>query len=85
MAKTLVINLFAGPGAGKSTCAWQLAGELSRQEHRVEYVPKYAKELLWDERMDMLDGSLEHQQMIFEEQNRRIRRLDGKADIIITD
>lgn len=85
MAKTLVINLFAGPGAGKSTCAWQLAGELTRQEHRVEYVPKYAKELLWDERMDMLDGSLEHQQMIFEEQNRRIRRLDGKADIIITD
>ena len=85
MAKTLVINLFAGPGAGKSTCAWQLAGELTRQGHRVEYVPKYAKELLWDERMDMLDGSLEHQQMIFEEQNRRIRRLDGKADIIITD
>lgn len=85
MAKTLVINLFAGPGAGKSTCAWRLAGELTRQGHRVEYVPEYAKELLWNERLDLLDGSLEHQQMIFEEQNHRIQRLQGKADIIVVD
>ena len=85
MAKTLVINLFAGPGAGKSTCAWRLAGELTRQGHRVEYVSEYAKELLWDERLDLLDGSLEHQQMIFEEQNHRIQRLQGKADIIVVD
>ncbi len=85
MPNTLVVNLFAGPGAGKSTCAWRLAGELARQGLRVEYVPEYAKELVWDNRMDLLDGSLEHQRMIFEEQSRRIRRLDGKVDVIITD
>ncbi len=85
MPNTLVVNLFAGPGAGKSTCAWRLAGELARQGLRVEYVPEYAKELVWDERMDLLDGSLEHQRMIFEEQSHRIRRLEGKVDIVITD
>ena len=85
MAKTLVINLFAGPRAGKRTCAWQLADELTRLGYRVEYIPKYSKELLLDDRMDMLDGSLEHQQMIFKEQNRRIQRMSGKVDIVITD
>lgn len=85
MAKTLVINLFAGPRAGKRTCAWQLADELTRLGYRVEYIPKYSKELLLDDRMDMLDGSLEHQQMIFKEQNRRIQRMSGKVDIVVTD
>ena len=83
--KTLIVNLFAGPGAGKSTCAWRLAGELTRQGLRVEYVPEYAKELVWDNRMDLLDGSLEHQRIIFEEQNHRIQRLVGKVDVVVTD
>ena len=83
MLKTLIVNLFAGPGAGKSTCAWRLAGELTRQGLRVEYVPEYAKELVWDNRMDLLDGSLEHQRMIFEEQNHRIQRLVGKVDVAL--
>ena len=27
MKKTVVVNLFAGPGAGKTTCAWAIASE----------------------------------------------------------
>lgn len=27
MKRTVVVNLFAGPGAGKTTCAWAIASE----------------------------------------------------------
>lgn len=47
--KTLVVNLFAGPGAGKTTCAWEIAAELKKLGVHTEYVPEYAKELVWDE------------------------------------
>ena len=30
MKKTVVVNLFAGPGAGKTTCAWAIASELKK-------------------------------------------------------
>ena len=44
--KTLVVNLFAGPGAGKTTCAWEIASELKKRGIVTEYVPEYAKELV---------------------------------------
>ena len=41
--------------------------------------------MVWDNRMDLLDGSLEHQRIIFEEQTHRIQRLVGKVDVVVTD
>ncbi len=82
---TLVVNLYAGPGAGKTTCAWLVAGELKKLGVVTEYVPEYAKELVWDGRTDLLDGSYKNQTAVLEEQNRRIERLRGKVDVIVTD
>ena len=51
----------------------------------TEYVSEYAKELVWDNNMEMLDGSLGHQQIIYNEQSKRINRLLGKVDVVVTD
>lgn len=83
--KTVVVNLFAGPGAGKTTCAWEIASELKKRGIEAEYVSEYAKEFVWDGRTDILDGTLEHQQMLFTEQSHRINRLLGKVDVVVTD
>lgn len=79
--RTLVVNLFAGPGAGKTTCAWEIASELKKKGIVTEYVPEYAKELVWDETHE----ALADQEGIFEEQTHRINRLIGKVDVIVTD
>ena len=83
--KTIVVNLLAGPGAGKTTCAWEIASELKKRNLETEYVPEYAKEFVWENKTDILDGSLEHQKILYEEQKRRVDRLLGKVDVIVTD
>lgn len=77
---TLVVNLFAGPGAGKTTCAWEIASQLKKREINTEYVPEYAKELVWDENYK----ALADQEHIFEVQANRINRLIGKVDVVVT-
>lgn len=83
--KTIVVNLFAGPGAGKTTCAWEIASELKKRGIETEYVSEFAKELVWENKLDLLDGSLEHQTYIYQEQNKRVQRLLGKVDVVVTD
>ena len=83
--KTVVVNLFAGPGAGKTTCAWAIASELKKRGIEAEYVAEYAKELVWDGRSDLLDGTYVHQKALYDEQNRRVKRLIGKVDVVVTD
>lgn len=80
---TLVINLLAGPGAGKTTCAWCVASDLKKLGYVVEYVSEYPKELVWDEKTELLDGH--HQPEILAEQEHRLLRLKGKVDFIVTD
>ena len=82
---TVVVNLVAGPGAGKTTCAWEIAAELKKVGLVVEYVPEVAKEYVWEERTDLLDGTLEHQKALYEKQNHRVQRLIGKVDVVVTD
>lgn len=83
--KTIVVNAFGGPGAGKTTAAWHIAAELKKKGLVVEYVPEYAKELVWDENFKLLDGSKESQSHIFYEQKKRVDRLIGKVDVVVTD
>lgn len=82
---TVVVNMFAGPGAGKTTCAWIVASELKKRGFITEYVSEYPKELVWDRNMEMLDGSKEHQLQILQEQEHRLQRLDGQVDFVVTD
>ena len=54
---------------------------MKKRDIVTEYVPEYAKELVWDENYE----ALTNQEAIFEEQAHRINRLIGKVDVIVTD
>lgn len=84
-SKPIVINALAGPGAGKTTSALSLVAELKKNGINAEYVSEYAKELVYDEKFDLLDGTIEHENDIYNEKLHRLNRLDGKVDVIVTD
>lgn len=77
-----VINLFGGPGSGKSTTAAGLFYHMKLQNYKVELVTEYAKELVYEGRLEQM---LDRQEVIFAEQNQRLHRLRGKVDFAITD
>ncbi|MGN0500232.1 MAG: LPD25 domain-containing protein, partial [Ruminococcus sp.] len=83
--QTIVINAFAGPGAGKTTSCLEIAEKLKKQGYVTEYVQEYAKELVYDNNFELLDGSMQNQFNILKEQLRRVDRLYGKVDFIVTD
>ena len=77
-----VINLFGGPGCGKSTMAAAVFTYMKFKGHNVELVTEYAKDLVWDNRLeDMLD----QQEYIFAKQNHRLHRLRDHVDYVVTD
>lgn len=82
---TTVINAFAGPGAGKTTSAWIVAAELKKRGFVAEYVSEYPKELVWEGKFELLDGTIEHENAIYMEKKHRIDRLMDKVDFIVTD
>ena len=83
--KTIVVNAFGGPGVGKTTCCWEIASELKKRGILTEYVSEYAKELVYEERFDILDDSMKNQKIILAEQKKRLDRLIGKVQVIVTD
>lgn len=83
--EVLVINAFAGPGAGKSVSCMDICSELKKRGYNAEYVQEYAKELVYEHNMEMLDGSEAHQFAILKEQVHRMDRLYQDVDFIVTD
>lgn len=83
--KTIVINAFGGPGAGKTTACLDITSMLKKRGFVAEYVQEYAKELVWDKNFEMLDGSEKNQKIILAEQQKRMDKLMGKVDFIVTD
>lgn len=76
-----VINLYAGPGAGKSTVAAGLFSLMKALGYRVELVTERAKDYTYQR-----DGkSLGNQLLLLAEQDARLRRLVGEVDWVITD
>ena len=82
---TIVINAFAGPSAGKTTSAHIIVAELKKRGYVTEFVSEVAKEMVWDEKFDLLDGSIEGETVIYNEKKHRIDRLINKVDFIVTD
>jgi hypothetical protein len=77
---TVVINLWAGPGAGKSTTAAGLFFQMKHARYKCELVTEYAKELCYFGNLAStppLD--------ILKTQIRRQEVLRDKVDYIITD
>lgn len=77
----VVVNLWGGPGCGKSTTMARLFSELKVQGYNVEMVSEFAKDLVYENRMDTMKDEL----YIFAKQNHRLFRVKDKVDIIITD
>ena len=78
---TLVVNLLAGPGAGKSTMAASVFAALKWMDIDCELALEYAKDLVWEKR----HKTFENQVYIFGKQHNRIFRLLGQVEVIITD
>lgn len=78
--KQKILNLWAGPGSGKSTTAALVFGILKSRGYNVELVREYAKELVWEHGEITID-----QDCILSEQQLRQEILYGKVDLIITD
>ena len=77
-----VINLFGGPGSGKSTTAAGLFYHMKMEHRNVELITEYAKDLVYSDSLNVLKNNQEY---IFAEQNRRQHILEGKVDWAITD
>lgn len=78
---TKYINLFGGPGVGKSTTAAAIFVDMKKRGMNVELVTEVAKDFVWEDRAT----TLTIQPYITIKQFRNLVRLKGKVDYVITD
>lgn len=77
-----IVNLFAGPGTGKSTTAAALFAELKYRGVNCEYIPEFAKDAAWEGRSKKF---FQAQQYIYGKQSWRFDRVKSEVDIMVTD
>lgn len=84
---TKVVNMYGGPGTGKSTTAGALFAELKYRGVNCEYVQEYAKDKAWEFGTNHLGVPkvFQAQEYIFGKQHFRLRRCAQDVDVIITD
>lgn len=78
---TLVVNFFAGSGAGKSALAAHTFALLKWEGINCELVMERAKELVWEKSTHRLG----YQMGLFAAQHERISRLIGNVDVVLCD
>lgn len=77
----IVVNLFGGPGCGKSTGAAQVFSDLKKAGVNAELVAEFAKDKTWEKN----DVALSCQEYIFGKQSYRLARCRDDVDVIVTD
>lgn len=75
------INLFGGPGTGKSSSAAGLFHKMKNLEYKVEYITEYAKELVYGNDFTKLSDQL----LVLGKQRHRMFRLENGVDFLIHD
>jgi predicted ATPase len=78
---TKFINIFGGPGVGKSTTTAALFSVMKMSGYNVELVTEVAKDFVWEDRAT----TLTIQPYITIKQFRNLIRLKGKVEYVITD
>lgn len=78
---TLIVNLFAGPGAGKSTLASGIFYNMKMKSLNCELVTEYAKDKVWEENWTALGVQF----YVSAKQFYRQEVLIGKVNAVITD
>ena len=81
MKNTLIVNLYGGPGTGKSSGAAYIFSKLKMAGIDAEYVTEFAKDKVWENNTE----AFKCQFYISGKQSFRISRCFGKVDVIITD
>ena len=81
MKKTYIINLFGGPGSGKSTITSGLFYELKKRNISCDNPYEFPKQVAWEDNKSQITDQL----YIFANQHRGIVRSYGKVDFIILD
>lgn len=77
----IVVNLYGGPSAGKSTTRADIFQKLKKAGVNCEEVREYAKKLVWQKR----NLSIACQPYLFGKQLHETVTLDGQVDVVITD
>lgn len=77
----LIVNLFAGPGTGKSSTAAGLFSELKWRGRTTEMALEFAKDKVWEKSTAVLDNQI----YIFGKQHHRIWRLREQVEVVVTD
>ena len=75
------IQIFGGPGTGKSTFAAGLFYKMKKDNLKVEYIQEYAKDLTYGAD----DVKLNDQLLILAEQHHRLLRVSPHVDYVIRD
>lgn len=79
--RTLLVNLLAGPGTGKSTTAAAVFAELKFRGILCEMALEFAKDLVWERSRHLLANQI----YVFGHQHHRITKLVGQVPIVISD
>lgn len=79
--KTVIVNLFGGPGSGKSTQSAGLFYKLKMNSFDCELINEYAKWCTWEKNWTALSDQF----MVSGQQHYKQHMLVGQVDAIITD
>ena len=81
MIDSILINLYGGPGCGKSTLASRIFSFLKKQGYIAELTGEFAKDSIYDDNLSVFND----QYYIFGNQYHRVKRLWNKVQYIISD